>query len=49
MGVEHAKIAASSIYCARSVLDMTPVWPFNLQRLLGGIECDLIEESFNIA
>ena len=36
MGVEHAKIAAASIYCARSVLDMTPVWPFNLQRLLGG-------------
>jgi len=37
VGVEHAKIAASSIYCARSVLDMTPVWPFNLQRLLGGL------------
>lgn len=37
VGVEHAKIAAASIYCARSVLDMTPVWPFNLQRLLGGL------------
>merc|ERR1711874_732368 len=24
-------------YCARCVLDMTPVWPFNLQRLLGGL------------
>ena len=35
VGEEQAKIAAASLFCARSVLNVTPVWPLNLQRLLG--------------
>lgn len=36
-GTEPCKIAASAIYCARAVLNLSPVWPLNLQRLLGGL------------
>ena len=33
-GVEQAKIAAASIFCARNVLNISPLWPLNLERLL---------------
>lgn len=35
--MEPCKVAASAIYCARAVLNLSPVWPLNLQRLLGGL------------
>lgn len=32
-GIEQAKIAAASIFCARNVLSISPLWPLNLERL----------------
>ena len=32
-GIEQGKIAAAAIFCARNVLQISPLWPLNLERL----------------